>query len=106
MDAAVATQVDARHRDPGHLAHRVLEEGGGPRQGQDRAVMVGVGVDIEQAVAPGLGDGRHDGRITTLAHIDDALEQGKRASGRALGLWRHLGHPGGASGVSCGWLGG
>ena len=76
MDAHVLTQVDELHRrrDAGDEG---LEEVVGPRgEGEDGAVVVGIGVGVEQRSTAGEGvpDRGNDLRASPFRHVGHCLE--------------------------------
>jgi len=81
----VGPHVDPRHR----LTNAPLQGRGdrvqGAREGDHRAVGVGVGVDVEHpraAPIQGRGDGVDDGGVPTLAEVRDGLDQGHLRAAR------------------------
>ena len=50
MDPVMAAEVDPLHRGPGDSPHRLFEVRPGAGQGQDRSMVVGISVHVEQGV--------------------------------------------------------
>ena len=77
MDALVPAQVDQLARHPHALHERLDQLLLAAGQGEDRAVVIGVGMDIEQggAVSERLGDGLHRGLVTTLGEVGNGLQR-------------------------------
>ena len=77
MDAVVLPQVDplGRARDPGEQRVRELLLVGD--EGEDGAVMVRIGVDVEHVCTAreGLPDGGDHREIPPFRHVRDGLEQ-------------------------------
>ena len=77
VDALMRAQVDALSGD-GDRRHQAIDEiGRRPDAGEDRAVVVGIGVDVEDAHMPGERppDGIERRRVTTLGEIRHRLEE-------------------------------
>ena len=70
------SEIDARHRLSGERSDGVVDLFSGPGEGGHRAVVVRIGVDIEQVGAARLGQTLQGRRPTPFADVDDALEQG------------------------------
>jgi hypothetical protein len=79
VDAVVASEVDAVDRLDGHPAG-----GLGADEGQDAAVVVGVGVHVEQVVACRGDQGGDDLGIATLGDVQHALEHDPRVPSRGV----------------------
>ena len=69
MDALVGVQIEQVDRLPGHRPRRVLTD-----QGQHRAVVMGVVVEVEEIHFRGTGEAIQHGRPAPLAHVDHALQ--------------------------------
>jgi hypothetical protein len=54
----VPAQVDERNGRPGQGARRLIEIISGAGQGQHGTVVVGIGMEVEQASSGGIGQGR------------------------------------------------
>jgi len=82
VDAAVLPHVHAREHRVGERQRRLLDGLRGAEEGEDRAVVVGVGVDIGERHAGNAphraGDGLHGAQVAAFAHVRDALEEGAR----------------------------
>jgi sec-independent protein translocase protein TatA len=65
-------QVDPADGDAGDPPDGVLAH-----RGEDAAVVVGVDVHIEEVFGAGVPQGVEDLAVTTLAHVDDALEHAR-----------------------------
>ena len=64
----------------------VLDVGRGSAEGQDRAVVVGVGVDVEQRSSPAAAIASMTGPVTALADVDDALGDGPPSGTSTRGI--------------------
>jgi hypothetical protein len=88
MHAAVPPHVDALDGEPHERERRPLDGVGRAEIGEDRAVVIDVGVDVEEAGARALGgvaERADQGAVAPLADVRDAFEQrvpGPRAPGR------------------------
>ena len=83
MLAAVVTQVDplCRHGRAGHC--RIDSERGLRDEGDDHAVVGGVGLDVDHAGARGfdrIGDGGDDVEAAAFREIGDALYKGSQSA--------------------------
>lgn len=75
MGAAVQAQVDQFEGGPGDGPGRLLDGGAVEgAEGEDGAVVVGVGVEVEEQVTGGRRQRVEDGPVAALADVDDALE--------------------------------
>ena len=80
MDAVVAVEVDALERLGGAGNDARRQPPRASREREDAAVVVGVGVDVEQAGVEGSGDGVDRASVAALGDIRNR-EQRPAASG-------------------------
>ena len=69
----MASEVHQPHRGRRQPPRRLLAH-----QGEHAAVVVGIGVDVEQVRPGGVRQRGDGGAVTTLGDVDDALEHGAR----------------------------
>ncbi len=71
----MAREVEQVDRRLGQPARRRFQVAARTSQREDGTVVVGIGVEVEQQVATGGGDGRQGLAVASLADVGDALEQ-------------------------------
>lgn len=71
VHTGVHRHVHERHGPGGHGTG-----GGGSGDGEDGAMVMGIGVAVEQRVTGGCCDGVDDRPVSALGDVDDALEHG------------------------------
>ena len=76
VGALVAAEIEGGH-DQLEPRDRAASSTAGPGSGQGEhgAVVVAIGVEVEQAGPGGPAEGGEDARVAPLAHVDDAFEQ-------------------------------
>lgn len=74
MNAAMPAQVEEGDGSAGKVTRRALHHIVVPRQSEHGAVMVSVGVQVQQAGAASLRQKRQSARTPALTDIDHALQ--------------------------------
>ena len=72
MDAGMAPEVQAGDRQPCQAARRAITH-----QGEHAAVVMGIGVPVEQVAAAHVSQFVEHPLVAPLAHVHDALEHHK-----------------------------
>jgi hypothetical protein len=75
MGADMGTEIDASHRRADDTPSRLLDRLEGPAQRQYRAVVLGIGVDIEHGRATCISQCADRRQVPPLTDVDDALGQ-------------------------------
>ena len=76
MYTYVLAQIDQRHRGGDPCEQRLDDRLVVPREGEHRAVVIRVRVDVEESRVrrEGVGDRAHDARIAPLGDVGHSLE--------------------------------
>ena len=84
VHAVVTREIDPGHACGGEGLHRRLDRLGRSGEGEDRSVVIGIGVHVEEVGPARVREGSDDAGVPSLRHVGYAFDQAREVHRRSV----------------------